>query len=134
MIHASVLKMQTAVPEITRAYAPAGQVLLEIPMEWHVCQVRANAQLFYQDVFNNFNFLVPEPQIDEGCKQDGDCPSKEACLAAECKNPCTALTPCAENADCKVYDTLPRRTMTCTCRQGFTGKGDVRCDKISKRK
>ena len=70
--------------------------------------------------------------VEEGCKEDGDCPSKEACLVGECKNPCTEIKPCAENADCKVYDTLPRRTMTCTCRLGYTGKGDVRCDKISK--
>jgi hypothetical protein len=76
--------------------------------------------------------LVPEPQVEEGCKEDGDCPSREACFAGDCKNPCTEITPCAEHADCKVYDTLPRRTMTCTCQLGFTGKGDVHCDKISK--
>jgi hypothetical protein len=31
-----------------------------------------------------------------------------------------------------VYDSLPLRTMTCTCNPGFTGKGDERCEKISK--
>ena len=74
---------------------------------------------------------VPEPVIDEGCKRDGDCPSKEACFSGDCKNPCLEIRPCVSNAICKVYDTLPRRTMTCTCKPGFTGKGDVRCDKIS---
>ena len=72
--------------------------------------------------------------IDTGCKGDADCPSKEACLQdGECDNPCVALRPCAENAECKVYDTLPRRTMTCNCKEGFTGKGDVRCDKIGEK-
>ncbi len=36
------------------------------------------------------------------------------------------------NAECKVYDSLPLRTMTCTCLEGFTGKGDQRCEPISK--
>lgn len=34
------------------------------------------------------------------------------------------------NADCRVYDTLPRRTMTCTCRDEYKGRGDERCEKI----
>ncbi len=65
-----------------------------------------------------------------GCQGDGECPSKEACIERDCKNPCLFIKPCHRNADCKVYDTLPRRTMTCTCKEGFTGKGDVKCDKI----
>ena len=81
-------------------------------------------------------FLVPEPVIDEGCKTDRECPSKQACIITnnkgDCKNPCTAFQPCVQNAECKVYDSLPLRTMTCTCNPGFTGKGDERCEKISK--
>ena len=83
-------------------------------------------------------FLVPEPVIDEGCKMDRDCPSKQACIITnnkgDCKNPCTTFQPCVQNAECKVYDSLPLRTMTCTCIEGFTGKGDERCQKISKLK
>ena len=77
------------------------------------------------------NFPVPPPP-DPGCKGDVDCSSKLACFNGDCRNPCLEIKPCAPNADCKVYDTLPRRTMTCTCREGFSGKGDVRCEKISK--
>lgn len=82
------------------------------------------------------NLLVPEPVQDEGCKEDRDCPSKEVCIVrnnrGDCKNPCATFTPCTTNAECKVYDTLPLRTMTCTCLPGFTGKGDQHCAPISK--
>ena len=67
---------------------------------------------------------------------DKECPSKQACIITnnkgECKNPCTTFQPCVQNAECKVYDSLPLRTMTCTCIEGFTGKGDELCQKISK--
>jgi hypothetical protein len=79
---------------------------------------------------------IPEPVQDEGCKEDKDCPSKEVCIVrnnrGDCKNPCSTFTPCVSNAECKVYDTLPLRTMTCTCLPGFTGKGDQLCQPISK--
>jgi hypothetical protein len=82
-----------------------------------------------------FFFKVPEPVIDEGCKMDKDCPSQEACIIqgnrGECRNPCTLFQPCVTNAVCKVYDSLPLRTMTCVCVEGFTGKGDEQCTKIS---
>ena len=87
--------------------------------------------LILSSCFFNAEIIVPEPVIDEGCKRDGDCPSKEACFSGICKNPCLEIRPCVANAICKVYDTLPRRTMTCSCKIGYTGKGDVRCDKIS---
>ena len=76
-------------------------------------------------------FLVPPPP-DPGCKEDRECPSRQACFNRECKNPCKEIQPCAPNAECIVYSSLPLRTMSCICLQGFTGKGDVRCDKISK--
>ena len=75
--------------------------------------------------------LVKEPVIiDPGCLEDADCPSRQACFSGDCKNPCTELEPCAANAICTVYDDLPRRTMTCVCKPGYTGKGDVRCNPI----
>lgn len=79
-----------------------------------------------------FHVTVPEPVVEEGCIEDADCPSKEACFLGQCHNACLKISPCVENAVCKVYDTLPRRTMTCTCIQGYKGKGDVLCEKISK--
>jgi hypothetical protein len=67
---------------------------------------------------------VPEPVVDEGCKLDKECPSRQACITIGGKG--------VQNAECKVYDSLPLRTMTCTCIEGFTGKGDEFCSKISK--
>ena len=78
--------------------------------------------------------LVPEP--DPGCREDRECPSKHACIIENgfgtCRNPCLVYEPCARNARCEVHDELPLRVMSCTCLPGYTGKGDVQCDKISK--
>ena len=46
-------------------------------------------------------------------------------------NPCQVIDPCARNADCRVHDTLPLRTMSCLCQPGFTGNGEERCDLIT---
>ena len=76
--------------------------------------------------------LVPEPVIEEpGCITDGDCPSKQACFDGECLNPCLHIQPCVQNAECEVKNELPLRVMVCTCKPGYTGKGDERCDLIS---
>ena len=72
---------------------------------------------------------IPPPP-DPGCKEDRECASKQACIDRECVNPCKAIQPCANNAKCEVHSTLPLRTMSCTCLPGYTGKGDVRCDRI----
>ena len=79
----------------------------------------------------NSTILVPPPP-DPGCKEDQECPSREACFSGDCDDPCKIIQPCAPNAKCVVHSTLPLRTMSCTCLPGFTGKGDVRCDRISK--
>ena len=72
--------------------------------------------------------LVP---IEEpGCKGDVECPSKQACINKECVNPCTAISPCAPHASCIVHNTLPLRTMTCICDEGYTGRGDQFCTEI----
>uniref|UniRef100_A0A0K2TAS5 Putative LOC101893139 [Musca domestica] n=1 Tax=Lepeophtheirus salmonis TaxID=72036 RepID=A0A0K2TAS5_LEPSM len=62
---------------------------------------------------------------------DKDCPSQEACIDRECQNPCLSFRPCVENAECRVYNTLPLRTMTCSCREGYSGKGDEKCELIT---
>ena len=92
------------------------------------------ATLLIRRLNNNIRFVVLPPLIEPvGCQSDGECPSKEACLEGECMNPCLEATPCApENSACTVYDSLPRRTLTCTCKEGFTGKADEECKKISK--
>ena len=77
-------------------------------------------------------FKTVPPPPDPGCKEDRECSSKLACIDRECQNPCSVIRPCAPNAECEVHSSLPLRTMSCTCIPGYTGKGDVRCDKISK--
>uniref|UniRef100_T1GGH8 ZP domain-containing protein n=1 Tax=Megaselia scalaris TaxID=36166 RepID=T1GGH8_MEGSC len=65
------------------------------------------------------------------CLQDSECPSKNACISGECVNPCEASKPCGVNADCKVLDTVPVRTMICECKEGYQGNAAVQCDKKS---
>lgn len=73
-----------------------------------------------------------EPQRDIPiCRYDGDCPSQTACIRGECVNPCNATHPCGVNADCRVLDTVPVRTMICECLEGYTGNAAVQCDKRS---
>ena len=71
-------------------------------------------------------FLVPEPQPE--CRVDADCPSRLACLSEVCRDPCAVLSPCGQNADCTVQNTLPQRTMVCMCRPGYVGDADVACN------
>ena len=71
-------------------------------------------------------FIVPEPEPE--CRIDGDCPSRLACLNEVCRNPCAVLAPCGINAECSVQNTLPQRTMLCTCLPGYVGDADVACN------
>ena len=81
--------------------------------------------------FTIFGPSVPQPiEEDNSCKKDADCPSKQACFNGDCENPCLRIQPCADHAICTVYDDLPLRTMVCVCEPGYTGKGDLRCDRI----
>lgn len=61
-----------------------------------------------------------------GCRTDGECPSKTACINAECIDPC-GLDPCAENTECRVIDTHPVRTMACECLPGYQGDAAEKC-------
>ena len=65
------------------------------------------------------------------CTTDEHCASKLSCLQEKCKDPCVAIAPCARNAECTVHNSLPLRTMSCSCIPGYTGKGDEYCNKIS---
>ena len=62
-----------------------------------------------------------------GCTKDSDCPSQTACVSEQCVNPCSLSEPCGLNALCSVLDTLPVRTMTCVCIQGYEGDASVEC-------
>ncbi|PNF22176.1 hypothetical protein B7P43_G05064 [Cryptotermes secundus] len=68
---------------------------------------------------------------EKGCREDYDCPSQTACIGGECVNPCDATEPCGTNANCRVLDTVPVRTMICECLPGYHGNAAVHCDKIS---
>lgn len=70
--------------------------------------------------------IVPIAQ-DKGCRMDADCPSKLACFSGDCKNPCYETKPCGANAICSVVDSLPLRTMVCTCEEGYIGDADKEC-------
>lgn len=65
----------------------------------------------------------PTPQ----CTVDADCPSKLACISNVCKNPCIETRPCGAHAVCSVVDSLPLRTLVCTCEPGFVGNADIGC-------
>ena len=62
-----------------------------------------------------------------GCTEDGECPSTLACINGNCKNPCLEGKPCGTNAECRVLDTLPVRTMICECLPGYRGDAAVIC-------
>lgn len=137
-IPASVPPTLIAAPETTVVTASAmwaTLVILMVMLAQNVSIAQVEKQdcvWIYASILIPLSFLsVPPPVIDTGCKSDGECPSRQACFYGDCKNPCLETRPCATNANCKVYDTLPLRTMACQCNAGFTGKGDEQCDKIS---
>lgn len=67
--------------------------------------------------------LAAEPE----CKHDPDCPSQLACIRNNCVNPCITLSPCASSATCSVLDTVPVRTMICTCPDGWVPNNEGEC-------
>ena len=69
---------------------------------------------------------LPVESEDE-CQIDSDCPSGRACLEHKCRNPCFELNPCASSAICSVVDTVPFRTMICSCREGWVPDTDRSC-------
>ena len=65
--------------------------------------------------------------ITIGCRTDSECPSLEACINAQCQEPCAILDPCAPTAECEVKPTNPLRTLVCTCRPGTVGYALEEC-------
>ncbi len=68
--------------------------------------------------------------MEVGCTRDSDCPSQHACIHGKCRNPCQLSKPCGIQAECAVLDTLPVRTLTCTCLPGYEGDASVECTPI----
>ena len=101
-----------------------------------IFQTNLNVETKYFQYYYYY-YLVPPPEpVNTECKVDVDCPALEICYTSggsnRCVDPCSTIRPCVANAECKVFSTTPTRTMTCTCFEGYTGNGVVRCDKISK--
>lgn len=55
----------------------------------------------------------PQPE----CLVDADCPTQHACIGKQCTNPCktTSSNVCGPEQQCTVFDSLPLRTIICTC-------------------
>lgn len=64
------------------------------------------------------------------CEFDVDCPSKLACIRNICVNPCKELSPCHPSAHCSVLDTIPVRTMICTCPEGWVPDENGQCHAV----
>lgn len=64
------------------------------------------------------------------CELDIDCPTKLACISNKCVNPCESLSPCHRTAHCSVLDTVPVRTMICTCPEGWVPNDNGECHAV----
>lgn len=71
--------------------------------------------------------IPPVSSAEPECKYDTNCPSQLACIRNVCVNPCIALSPCSATAVCSVLDTIPVRTMTCTCPDGWVPNSEGEC-------
>lgn len=81
---------------------------------------------------NPMSYCLP-PKVVIGkpeCELDLDCPSKLACIKNKCVNPCTELSPCHRSAQCTVVDTVPVRTMICTCPEGWIPDENGQCHAV----
>ncbi|CAH0390731.1 unnamed protein product [Bemisia tabaci] len=61
------------------------------------------------------------------CKYDTDCVSGLACLTNKCVDPCYELVPCSNSARCNVLDSVPVKTLTCTCSEGWVPNAEGEC-------
>lgn len=81
---------------------------------------------------NPYTYCYPK-RLDQPleCEFDGDCPSQKACINNKCVNPCRAIEPCGRNSVCKVLDTLPVRTMICSCPVNMVPDANGECKRIT---
>lgn len=61
------------------------------------------------------------------CRVDTDCPNRLACIKNECVDPCSILKPCSDTAMCGVLNSIPVRTMVCTCAEGWVPNTEGEC-------
>lgn len=57
------------------------------------------------------------------CLMNSDCPFHQACLGYRCKDPCSFSNICGLGAVCSCKE----HTVTCNCREGFTGDPFIQC-------
>lgn len=80
---------------------------------------------------NPFSYCHPKQNDPEPiCVLDSDCPSQLACINNICVNPCKELSPCAKSARCSVLDSVPIRTMVCTCPELFVPDNAGECKEV----
>jgi len=91
-----------------------------------ICSVRNHAatcrcpENFPMGDPNTYCERLPPPLFGEPeCKIDVDCASRLACIREKCVDPCHEIKPCSNSATCAVLDSVPVRTMTCTCSEGW---------------
>ena len=87
-----------------------------IPMRTMVCEC---PELHVPDVNGECKLVV---QDEPGCKSNSDCPSSEACINRQCRNPCN----CGSHATCEINDHRP----ICSCEIGFEGNPNIACHPI----
>uniref|UniRef100_A0A2S2QFK9 Neurogenic locus notch 2 n=1 Tax=Sipha flava TaxID=143950 RepID=A0A2S2QFK9_9HEMI len=80
---------------------------------------------------NTYCERLPPPLFGEPeCKIDVDCASRLACIKEKCVNPCREIKPCSDSAMCTVLDSVPVRTMTCTCSEGWVLDEGGECKQV----
>lgn len=72
----------------------------------------------------------PPTPAEPECRIDANCPSQRACIKEHCINPCVALAPCTSTARCSVLDSVPVRTLTCTCPDGWIPNKEGECKPV----
>lgn len=67
--------------------------------------------------------VAPSPTLDTQCTLDTDCPSMQACITGQCKDPCSLRGACGERALCQTVD----HKAMCSCPQCYIGRPEVAC-------
>ena len=71
-----------------------------------------------------------QSSVVSACLSDKDCGRGTLCHRGQCVDPCDPNTDgynCARNAICTLTDTLPFKSVTCTCPLGFSGDVHSQC-------
>lgn len=64
-----------------------------------------------------------QPNLDESCANDMQCPNEKACIGGKCSDPCSLRGACGDNALCQTVLHRPR----CSCPSCYIGRPNVEC-------